>query len=69
MLGGCDFVLLHPEFLGDKSPADLVARLKMMNQRVCAFGWALAGPMRSQVESSGLDGWLEVPTFGTGVSQ
>jgi hypothetical protein len=68
-LGGCDFVLMHPEFLRDRSPAGLLPRLKMMGQRTAAFGWAAIGPMRDLIEGSGVDGWLEGPSFGTGINQ
>ncbi|GFR44466.1 hypothetical protein Agub_g5727 [Astrephomene gubernaculifera] len=67
-LGGCDFVLMHPEFLRDRSPAGLAGRLRTMGQRTAAFGWAQLGPVRDLIESSGLDGWLEGPSFGAGVS-
>lgn len=67
-LGGCDFVLLHPEFLRDRSPNSLAARLKMAGQRVCAFGWTPMGPMRELIESSGIDGFLEGPSFGAGIN-
>ncbi|GIL89020.1 hypothetical protein Vretifemale_16924 [Volvox reticuliferus] len=68
-LGGCDFVLLHPEFLRDKGPSGLPGRLRAMGQRVAAFGWASIGPVRDLIESAGLDGWLEGPSFGSGISQ
>ncbi|GLI59719.1 hypothetical protein VaNZ11_001663 [Volvox africanus] len=68
-LGGCDFVLLHPEFLRDKGPGSLPARLQAIGQRVAAFGWSSMGPVRDLIESAGLDGWLEGPSFGSGISQ
>ena len=40
-----------------------------MGQRVCAFGWLPMGPVREIIESSGVDGWLEGPSFGAGISQ
>lgn len=49
------------------SPSSLVTRLKMMNQRVCSFGWAPMGPVKELIESRGLDGWLEGPSFGSGI--
>ena len=67
-LGGCDCVLLHPELLRDRSPAGLVARLRMMGQRVVAFGWAPSGPVCELIEGSGLDGWIEGPSFGSGIN-
>nr|ABZ90902.1 channelrhodopsin-2 [Volvox carteri f. nagariensis]ABZ90903.1 channelrhodopsin-2 [Volvox carteri f. nagariensis] len=67
-LGGCDFVLLHPEFLRDKSSTSLPARLRSIGQRVAAFGWSPVGPVRDLIESAGLDGWLEGPSFGLGIS-
>ncbi|GLC48444.1 hypothetical protein PLESTB_000098500 [Pleodorina starrii] len=67
-LGGCDFVLLHPEFLRDKGPGNLLARLRTMGQRAAAFGWSVMGPVRDLIESAGLDGWLEGPSFGNGIS-
>lgn len=68
-LGGCDFVLLHPEFLQDKSSNSAIARLRMAGQRVCAFGWSPSGPVKDLIESSGIDGWLQGPSFGTGINQ
>lgn len=68
-LGGCDCVLLHPEFLKDTSPNGLLGRLRMMGQRVCAFGWTPVGPARDLIESRGLDGWIEGPSFGTGIDR
>ena len=50
------------------SPNGLVNRLRMMGQRVAAFGWAPVGPVRDLIESSGLDAWLEGPTFGSGIN-
>lgn len=68
MLGGCDFVLMHPEYLRDRGPMGLLQRLRMMGQRVAAFGWAPLAPERELIESAGLDGWLEGPKFGVGIS-
>nr|AER58218.2 channelopsin 2 [Chlamydomonas raudensis] len=68
-LGGCDFVLVHPEFLKDASSSGLVTKLRMMGQRVCAFGWSPMGPQRELIESRGLDGWLEGPSFGSGIDR
>lgn len=67
-MGGLDCVLLHPEFLRDKSPSGLVNCLHAANQRCIAFGWAPLGPMRELVETSGVDGWLEGPSFGAGIN-
>lgn len=67
-LGGCDFVLLHPEFVRDRSPNGLVSRLRNMGQRTAAFGWAQVGPMRDLIDSSGVDAHLEGPSFGAGIS-
>ncbi len=68
-LGGCDFVLAHPEFLRDKSAGGIVNKMRMLGVRVAAFGWAPLGPMRDLIESAGLDGWLEGPSFGAGINQ
>ena len=38
--GGADMVLLHPEYLRDKSPSGAVARLRAAGHRVVAFGWS-----------------------------
>ena len=38
--GGADCVLLHPEYLRDRSAGGVVARLKATGNRVAAFGWA-----------------------------
>lgn len=38
--GGADCVLLHPEYLKDRSMNGVVARLKASGNRVAAFGWA-----------------------------
>ncbi len=67
-LGGADFILLQPEFLQDRSANGLVARLKGAGQRVCAFGWGAASPARELIEGSGLDGWLEGPSWGAGLN-
>ncbi|GAX82612.1 hypothetical protein CEUSTIGMA_g10038.t1 [Chlamydomonas eustigma] len=68
-MGGCDCVILHPELLQDRSPNGLVAKLRMMGQRVAAFGWTQSmSPVRTLIETSGLDGWLEGPTFGSGIT-
>jgi len=64
MMGGADCVLLAPEFLRDRSPQGLVARLKMTGQRVCAFGWVPEGAVREVIETANLDGWVEGPGFG-----
>ena len=40
MFGGVDCVLLHPEYLKDRSSNGVVARLKASGNRVAAFGWA-----------------------------
>ena len=68
MMGGCDCVLLAPDFLRDRSADGVVAKLRMMGQRVCAFGWMPSGPMRELIETAGLDGWVEGPGFGVGVN-
>jgi len=67
-LGGLDCVLLHPEFLMDQSPNGMASRLKAAGQRVVAFGWSPVGPMRQLIEGSGLDGFLEGPSFGSGIN-
>ena len=42
----------------------------MANQRVCAFGYSsMGGPISMLIESSGLDGWLEGPSFGMGLNR
>jgi hypothetical protein len=66
-LGGCDFVLVHPDFLKDTTPTGLVGKLRMLSQRVCAFGWSANTPQGLMIESRGLDGWVEGPSFGTGI--
>ncbi|KAJ9529751.1 hypothetical protein QJQ45_014527 [Haematococcus lacustris] len=71
-LGGaqfCDFVLLSPDFLQDRSPSGLVARLKMQGMRVAAYGWQPAGQMRELVEGSNVDGFLEGPTAPHGINR
>lgn len=50
-----------------RSPSGPVTRLRMLGQRVCAFGWAPVGPIKDLIESRGLDGWLEGPSFGAGI--
>ena len=67
-LGGCDMILLQPDFLQDRSPGSLVQRLKAAGQRVCIFGCGAAGPPHELVEGSGLDGWLEGPSWGAGIN-
>uniref|UniRef100_A0A7S3QU15 Channelopsin 1 n=1 Tax=Dunaliella tertiolecta TaxID=3047 RepID=A0A7S3QU15_DUNTE len=69
-LGGTpylDFVLVAPDFLHNRSPSGLVARLKMMGMRVCAFGWQPQGPQRELIESSGVDGFLMGPIHPQGI--
>eukprot|EP00798_Chlamydomonas_sp_ICE-L_P024783 gene24783-10424_t len=63
-----DYVLVHPEYLRDRSPAGLLSNLKMMNMRVCAFGWVHQGPHRELIEACGpaLDGYVEGPSFQAG---
>lgn len=48
-LGGLDCVLIHPEFLRDRTPNGLLPRLRAANQRVVAFGWAPVGEWRHKV--------------------
>lgn len=57
MTGGCDFVLMHPEFLRN---SNLLGKLHSMGIRVCAFGPS-QGPMKELIDSSGVDAWLEGP--------
>ena len=61
-------MLVHPELLQDRSPNGLVAKLRMVGQRVVAFGWTPTGPVRDLIETCGLDAWIEGPSFGTGIN-
>eukprot|EP00798_Chlamydomonas_sp_ICE-L_P020346 gene20346-27109_t len=63
-----DYVLVHPEYLRDRSPSGLLGRVKMMGLRVCAFGMVPQGPHRELIEACGptLDGCLEGPSFQAG---
>lgn len=60
LTGGCDFVLIHPEFLRNTGPTGLLARLRAMGARVCAFGPA-TGPMKDLIDASGIDAVIEGP--------
>jgi hypothetical protein len=105
MAMGIDMILLAPEYLQDRSPNGLVARLRSAGQRVsarlrclapaartagppplpdcmqsglscwgcrapqvCAFGWSQNGPAKELIEGSGLDGWVEGPTWGAPIN-
>lgn len=57
MTGGCDFVLIHPEFLRN---SNLLSKLRGLGVRLVAFGPS-QGPLRDLVDSSGVDGWVEGP--------
>ena len=45
----------------------LVQRVKGMGVHVCAFGWTAVGPVRQLIETSGLNGWLGGPSYGSGI--
>ena len=45
----------------------LVPCIKAMGQRVCAFGWGANSPLRDLIESAGIDGWIDGPSFGGGI--
>ena len=47
-------MLIHPEFLRDRSSTSILSRLRGAGQRVAAFGWAQLGPMRDLIESANL---------------
>ncbi|GLC33099.1 hypothetical protein PLESTB_000370500 [Pleodorina starrii] len=65
---GCNFVLMHPDFLRDRGPTGLLPRLRAAGNRAAAFGWSPKGPARSLIEDSSLDGWLEGPAFGRAIN-
>lgn len=71
-LGGTtfvDFVLLHPDFLHNKSPVGLIGSLKGLGMRLAAFGWQPAGPVRDLIESAGVDGWMSGPVPPQGINR
>nr|QCB66177.1 putative channel rhodopsin [Haematococcus lacustris] len=68
-MGGLDCVLLHPDFLKDAgTPQGLLPRLRSAGIKVLAYGWTPSGPYREMIEKSGVDGWLEGPSWGQGVN-
>eukprot|EP01023_Acetabularia_acetabulum_P067255 TRINITY_DN9231_c0_g1_i1.p1 TRINITY_DN9231_c0_g1~~TRINITY_DN9231_c0_g1_i1.p1 ORF type:complete len:554 (+),score=89.72 TRINITY_DN9231_c0_g1_i1:195-1856(+) len=67
-LAPIDFVLMHPQFLQDQGPQSLLSVLQSQRQRVCIFGWGAASPYRQLIEQSSVDGYVEGPSFGTGIN-
>ena len=56
MMGGLDFVLLHPAFLEDYN---FVTSIKAQTGHlVCAFGWMPFGTERERIEAAPIDGYL-----------
>ena len=54
--GGFDFVLLHPEYLRDRSGSGLLAALKQNGVKIAAFGWEPSGFV-NQVRNEGSKSW------------
>mmetsp|Transcript_2452 Transcript_2452/g.6189 ORF Transcript_2452/g.6189 Transcript_2452/m.6189 type:complete len:631 (-) Transcript_2452:284-2176(-) len=61
--GGFDGVLLAPEYL---QQGGIVQMIKETHRTpVYAYGWGKTSPIRQLIENSGVDGWLEGPSFGS----
>ena len=61
---GADGVLLAPDYL--QQPG-IVQHIKSNYRGIgmFAYGWGKTSPSRSVIETSGVDGWLEGPAFGS----
>lgn len=60
--GGFDFVLLHPEYLRDRSGGSLLVTLLNNNCKVAAYGWEPSGFARELIEGAGLTHFIMGPT-------
>lgn len=61
--GGFDGLLIGPEFLQQEG---IVPHIKNKYRvPVYAYGYTKMGPNQQLIESSGVDGWVEGPSFGT----
>ena len=59
--GGFDFVLLHPEYLRDRSGSGLLAALRQNGIKVAAFGWEPSGFVKEVIEGANVDGYIMGP--------
>jgi hypothetical protein len=60
--GGFDFVLLHPEYLRDRSGSSLLATLRNNGCKIAAYGWEPAGFARELIEGAGIQHFIMGPT-------
>ena len=60
--GGFDFVLLHPEYLRDRSGPSLLVTLMNNNCKVAAYGWEPQGFARELIEGAGIMHFIMGPT-------
>ena len=61
---GADGLLLAPDYLQQPGIVQHI-KSKYSGIGVFAYGWGKTSPARSVIETSGVDGWLEGPAFGT----
>ena len=61
---GADGLLLSPDYLQQPGIVPHI-KSKYGGIGVFAYGWGKTSPSRSAIESSGVDGWLEGPAFGS----
>jgi hypothetical protein len=60
--GGFDFVLLHPEYLRDRSGSSLLVTLMNNGVKLAAYGWEPSGFARELIEGAGISYYIMGPT-------
>lgn len=60
--GGFDFVLLHPEYLRDRTGGSLLTALRNNSVRIAAFGFEPSGFVRDLIQSAGITHFIAGPT-------
>lgn len=57
-------MLLHPEYLRDRSGSSLLVTLRNNGCRIAAYGWEPSGFARELIEGSGIQHFIMGPTVG-----
>jgi hypothetical protein len=60
--GGFDFVLLHPEYLRDRTGSSLFTALRNNSVRIAAFGFEPSGFVYDLIKSAGITHFITGPT-------
>jgi hypothetical protein len=60
--GGFDFVLLHPEYLRDRTGGSLLVALRNNNVKMAAYGYEPQGFARELIEGAGIAHYIPGPT-------